>query len=55
MGLFIWTICGVINVQVHNNLTVEAVKFLMETEFPDAPADILADTSSQEEKRKVRI
>jgi UDP-glucose:glycoprotein glucosyltransferase len=41
--------------EVQSNLTVEAVKFLMETEFPDAPADIFADTSSQEEKRKEAV
>ena len=35
-------------------MSVEAAEVAMENEYPDAPDDVLLETSSQETKRKVR-
>ena len=36
------------------NLSVEAVVVAMTNEYPDAPDDVLMETSAQEIRRKVR-
>ena len=35
-------------------MTLEGATVAMETEFPDAPSDVLTETSAQEQRRKVK-
>ena len=40
--------------QVQSNMSIESAVVAMETGFPDAPDDVLMETSAHENQREVR-